>query len=237
MTFQYGNRISHKCKYLPLVLIAGPPVSASTPSLPIDRRLRWHQVKHSIVDYMRFIYDFPRWYYEMFPFGLFLLSFIVGFGSVCSGGGWIRFLLLLFPSRLTSFFAGTFGWATLLCTTLAAKWQHLIAQKNIFQKIKNDEVEIIKMLSIVVFYDVAQKFPTEARFQTSTRAICCILDFVVSWSLVKKFLYFPSESFATGSGMFSVSLPRWASRLIFPMRVSDHLIRFQTLLVRGNSVL
>jgi len=81
---------------------------------------------------------------------------------------------------LTSFFAGTFGWATLLCTTLAAKWQHLIAQKNIFQKIKNDEVEIIKMLSIVVFYDVAQKFPTEARFQTSTRAICCILDFVVS---------------------------------------------------------
>lgn len=34
MTFQYGNRISHKCKYFPLVLIAAQPVSS--PRLAID---------------------------------------------------------------------------------------------------------------------------------------------------------------------------------------------------------
>lgn len=35
-----------------------------------------NQVKHSIVDYMRFIYDFPRCHYEMFPLDFVLLSFL-----------------------------------------------------------------------------------------------------------------------------------------------------------------
>lgn len=35
-----------------------------------------NQVKHSIVDYMRFIYDFRRCHYEMFPLDFVLLSFL-----------------------------------------------------------------------------------------------------------------------------------------------------------------
>jgi len=114
----------------------------------------------------------------MFAFGLLLLSFIVGFGSAFPREGFD--FCFYFSIRLTGFLRYNFGRATFLCTTFAAKWQHLIAQKNIFQKIKNDGDEIIKMLSIVVFYDVAQKFSAEGRFRTGTRAICCILDFVVS---------------------------------------------------------
>lgn len=33
-----------------------------------------NQLKHSIVDYMHFIYDFPRWFYKMFCHGFILFA-------------------------------------------------------------------------------------------------------------------------------------------------------------------
>lgn len=101
-----------------------------------------NQVKHSIVDYMRFIYDFPRCHYEMFP--LDFVSFYCHFYSTCYCCGLFRIASPsappsspLFHLTILQHFCLNFAVLKLFNVQLSfflANWQHLIAQKNIVNK-------------------------------------------------------------------------------------------------------